>query len=519
MSTSHPQAGQRPTVAMNMLFLMTDQQSLSTLGCYGNDVIHTPNIDRIAASGGRWSHCFTPTAICTPARASLLTGLHPFRHRLLANPEWNTACREELDDDAPAFSRELRAAGYNLGHVGKWHVGKDLGPDHYGYDADHFAGALIPAQHPLYLQWLQEQSLDEPQVHDPVRGQFADGSPGHLLAGRLDHGVEATFEKFLTDRALGLLKQYLADFAETGRPFHLAMHYFGPHLPYLVPDRYYDMYDPADVVLPDSMAETFAGKPPVQRHYSDYWTVDSFDMDEWRKLIAVHWGYVTMLDEQIGRLLDVLDQADISASTATVFTADHGEFTGAHRLNDKGPAMYDDIYRVPLLMSASGIEPGAVIDDFVALTDLAPTIRQVSGLDPVEPCDGRVLPTMRHRQAPWNSATDRYVVAEFHGHHFPYPQRMVRTDAFKLVINPESVNELYDLRHDPDELHNVYELPRMRRTRRQLTHQLYEELQLRGDGFFKWMRFTADLDRTKVKGQGIPAIDGWDLDPEPVVVT
>lgn len=129
------------------------------------------------------------------------------------------------------------------------------------------------------------------------------------------------------------------------------------------------------------MMETFANKPRVQSHYSAHWTFDSFSPDQWRKLIAVYWGYVSLIDEQVGRVLGALDELGLTDDTAVLFTADHGEFTGSHRLHDKGPAMYDDIYRIPLLARVPGGPAAQTTDAFVTLTDLTPTILDLAGLD------------------------------------------------------------------------------------------------------------------------------------------
>lgn len=284
----------------------------------------------------------------------------------------------------------------------------------------------------------------------------------------------------------------------------LSCHWFGPHLPYLVPDAYYDLYDPDSVPLPASMAETFAGKPDVQRRYSEYWSSDSFDAAAWRKLIAVYWGYVTLIDHQVGRILDALKEHGLWDDTAVFFTADHGEFTGAHRLNDKGPAMYEDIYRIPALARVPGA-PAQVSDAFATLTDLNPTILDLAGLPAPERCDGEsLLPLLRGDEAGAAAVRDRQeVVAEFHGHHFPYAQRMIRDHRYKLVHNPESVHELYDLAADPYELHNVYEAPAYAGVRRDLAARLYRELLRRGDPAHSWMGYTADI------GDGrAPDVDG-----------
>lgn len=469
----------------NILFLCTDQHRTDTLGCYGNPVCRTPALDALAAEGTRFAECYTPTAICTPARATLVTGLLPFKHTLIANFERNVGYREELEERHVPFSRFLREAGYRVGHVGKWHVGRERGPEDYGFEGPHYPGWGNPVRHPDYEAFLAERGLPPFGLLTEVRGTFPNGEPGNLLAGVLDQPVEATFEYFLAERTIERLRAYAADGRAGGQPFYLACHWFGPHLPYLIPRPYYDLYDPADVALPPSMAETFAGKPRVQRHYSAHWTFDSFTPDEWRKLIAVYWGYVTLIDEQLARIVAAVRELGLWDDTAILFTADHGEFTGAHRLHDKGPAMYDDIYRVPLVVRLPGAPGGRVEDRFATLTDLTPTFLDLAGVPAPPEYDGvSLLPLVRDEPAPgWR----REVTAEFHGHHFPYPQRMLRTERYKLVINPADVNELYDLAADPHELLNRYEHPELTGVRRALTGRLYELLKARGDNFYHWM--------------------------------
>ncbi|GAB2591637.1 sulfatase-like hydrolase/transferase [Kribbella endophytica] len=465
----------------NILLLMTDQHRLDTLGCYGNEVCETPALDSLAAGGTLFTSGFTPTAICTPSRATLQTGVLPYRHTLLANYERNVGYREELDDTFPPFASYLGEAGYQLGHVGKWHVGKEKGPADFGYDGEHYAGWGNAVQHPDYLRYLEDGGYPPFAVHSPVRGTFANGEPGNLLAGILDQPVEATFEYFLAERTIEQLRRY----AEDGRPFYLGCNWFGPHLPYLLPSAYYFRYSADDVELPVSVSETFADKPRVQQHYSSHWTYDSVGPDKWRELIAAYWGYVSLIDEQVGRILAELEALGLTDETAVFFTADHGEFTGAHRLHDKGPAMYDDIYRIPLLARIPGAPPGVVEDGFATLTDLTPTFLELAEVEVPEHYQGRsLLPLVAgHRPADWPAE----VVAEFHGHHFPYPQRMIRTPDYKLVVNPADQNELYDLRADPHELQNRYSHPELAEVRRELMGRLYAILRDRGDNFYHWM--------------------------------
>lgn len=474
----------------NILFLLTDQQRVDTLGCYGNNAVRTPALDHLAATGTRFDRWYTQTAICTPARASLLTGYAPFRHRLLANYERNVGYLEDLSDDQFTFSHALQQAGYNTGLIGKWHVGTKRSAADYGFDGPTLPGWHNPVDNPDYLAYLAERGLPGYEISDQIRGTLPNGGPGNLLAARLHQPEEATFEHYLADRAIETLRRYARQRDEHDIPFFLGLHYFGPHLPYLLPDEYFDMYDPDQIQMPESIAETFLGKPPVQRNYSAHWTFDTMPLEVSRKLIAVYWGYVTLIDKQIGRVLDVLHELGHDDDTAVFFSSDHGEFTGAHRLHDKGPAMYEDIYRTAGIIRVPGMPAGQVCDRFVTLTDCTATILALAGLDTTPAIDSRsLLPLVGGRDVVWQDD----VICEFHGHHFPYPQRMVRDRRYKLVVNPESVNELYDLEDDPGELRNRYNHPELAAVRARLMHRLYTALEARGDNFYHWMTSMYDI--------------------------
>lgn len=473
-----------PDSRKNILLLVTDQHRVDTIGCYGNRICETPALDSLAAEGTRFDAAFTPTAICTPARASLVTGVYPFRHKLLANFERNVGYMEELDDTYPSFAYALQDAGYLTGHVGKWHVGKDRGPADFGFEGVHYPGWGNPVEHPDYIAWLDERHFPPYRISDEVRGTFPNGQPGNLLAGVLDQPADATFEAFLADQAIRQLREYAASWLDRQRPFYLAVHWFGPHLPYCIPRDYFARYDADSIELPRSIAETFANKPRVQAQYSAHWAFDSIPLQAWRRLIAAYWGYVALIDEQIQRVLDTARELGLWDSTAVIFTADHGEFTGSHRLNDKGPAMYDDIYRIPMIARVPDAPSGRVDQRFASFLDLAPTILDLAGVEIPDYMDGRsLLPVVREDDVPWRDA----IFAEFHGHHFPYPQRMIRSGHYKLVVNPSDLNELYDLEADPDEMHNRYTHPELREVRNQLLARLYQELRYRGDNFYHWM--------------------------------
>lgn len=490
MTYAGPQDLGRSAKRTNVLFLMTDQHRVDTLGAYGNSQVPTPALDGLARSGTRFDRWYTPTAICTPARASLLTGQAPFRHKVLANAERNVGYVEDLPEDVFTFPVALSEAGYNTGLIGKWHAGSRRQPADFGLDGVHLPGWHNPVDHPDYLAYLAERGLPPYRISDRVRGTLPNGGPGNLLAARLHQPVEATFEYYLATRAIELLERYAADAHREDKPFYLGLHFFGPHLPYVIPDEYFDLIDPATVDLPRSIAETFADKPPVQANYSAHWTFDTMPIEVTRKLIAVYWGYVALIDEQIQRVLDAMERLGLVEDTAVFFTCDHGEFTGSHRLHDKGPAMYEDIYRTPGIVRIPGGPQGQVREEFVSLLDCTATILELAGLDAGPAIDSRsLLPLVAGEHPSW--APD--LVAEFHGHHFPYPQRMLREDRYKLVVNPTDTCELYDLHTDPDELQNRFHHPEMAQVRGRMMRRLYTILRERDDRFYHWMTSMYDV--------------------------
>lgn len=480
-----------PDNVRNVLVIMTDQHRTDTIGCLGNEHAHTPNIDWMGERGFAFTNCFTPTAICTPARASLLTGKRPVKHQVLANPEWNIAYNTFIPEGTWTYTQELRDHGYNVGIVGKYHCGKNL-PDKFGMDDDTYWGAENPVGNEKYQTWLKENNLPPVKAHDFWRGTLPGDRPGHIIAARLDQPEKATFERFLADRSIAKLREYAADWKEKKQPFSLDIHFFGPHLPYFLPDEWFDLIDPHDVTLPENFGDSLIGKPQIQSNYAEYWSTSSFSNEQWKKLIAVYWGYVAMIDFEIGRILDVARELDVLNDTATFFCADHGEFTGSHRLNDKGPAMYDDIYKVPFIAHIPGVSTVGRSEKFMSLIDLPATVMEIAGLDTEKVEDGRsIVDLTRLDDVPdWREN----IVCEFHGHHFPLQQRMIRTKEFKLVVSPESINELYDLRFDPAEMNNVYTVPVYDEIRKELATELYTQLRERGDhSFAKWMAAMTDF--------------------------
>jgi arylsulfatase A-like enzyme len=467
----------------NVVVICTDQQRVDALGCYGNDAVRTPNVDGIADRGARFDRAYTPAAICGPARAAMVSGVRPHRNGVLRNVEESDGA--PLSDRFPCYPQVLRDAGYNAGLAGKWHVGEH--PREFGLDGEHYPGWHQTLDHPDYNDYLDENDL--PRFDGDALEDAFPGDGEQYQSGAVDpRPVEASFPYFLAERAIEQLEGY----ADEDRPFYQSVHFFGPHNPYYLPREYFELYDPAAVDLPESaIKETFQGKPAAHLAQREFSNLESLAIEDWHRYIAAYWGFVTLIDEQVGRVLAALDRLGVREETAVVFTSDHGAFLTAHKLHDKGPAMYEDIYNVPFV--AEGLDVTGAREEFVSLLDLAPTVLDLADTEIPDTYDGRSLLDLPADD--WRPD----VTAEFHGHFFPIEQRMLRTERYKLVYNERDRWELYDLHRDPNELDNRIGDPEYGDVAARLYDRLAERLAARGDDVL-------DAGQTKLTSVG----DVWD---------
>jgi len=435
----------------NVLLVVTDQERADLTDGRGPEV-HTPGTDRLAREGLRCNRGYTPTAICSPARASILTGLYPHNHGVLSNPT-RSAIDTGLPPDAPTMGERARSAGYETEYVGKWHV-EGTDPAAAGFEAvsgwDHST----------------DQTLDTPDYREFARERGVDPDAVSVDAGVADLPTEATQTAYLAERAIDRLSVH----AERGDRFVLRLDFPGPHGPYVVPRAYADRYDPGDIDQWPSFRETFDGKPAVHRLHPRYYDVADRSWPEWATVASRYFAFETLIEEQFARVLDALDEFGLADDTVVVRTSDHGEFVGHHRQGNKGPLMYEDVYRVPFAVRwPDVVDAGRETDRFVCLQDLMPTVCRLTGAD-VPDVDGRdLVPLLAGEPDEWRDA----VFAEYHGEpETLYTQRMIRTDRFKFVFNGPDVNELYDLATDPHELHNLVDNPAYEDARRELADRL-----------------------------------------------
>ncbi len=473
---------------LNILLIMTDQQRWDTLGCYGAPICRTPHVDALAARGVRFDAAYAPTSPCSPARAALFTGLYPHKNHVLENGF-------VLNPEAPNLASELGQAGYNLGYAGKWHVDNPKVPTDYGFQGHDFGGYGYPIGRGLvkglrfglgdrksamhYELYLKQHGYEPPRVLESTFGHNP-GMQGQEMYALQSGSVEATFEYMVSEFAIDLLRQQGAAYRREGKPFFLWTNFWGPHTPCLLPEPYYSMYDPRAIPEDPAYRETWENKPDVHDLYARYFGLDRWDWRQWQELVARYWGYVTMLDDLTGRILAQLRALDLEKDTLVVFTTDHGDQMGAHRMVEKGPYAYEESWRLPMVAAHPACQaPGSVCSEFVYLHDLFPTFLEVAGQPmPKEPDSQSILANILGQDIPTGRDS---VYGAFAGHLFPAPLRFVRTATHKLVYNRTQIGELYDLCADPQELHNLIDAPEAAAVKEDLLQRMHDHMVRLGD--------------------------------------
>ena len=468
---------------VNILLILTDQHRYDTLGCYGASICRTPNIDSLAERGVRFGATYTPTSPCSPARAALFTGLYPHKNYVEVNDR-------VMNPDVPTLASELGNAGYNLGYAGKWHVDRNTVPTGHGFEGKDFPGYGYPAGGgvieglrfggvrrkpvPHYPEYLRQHGYESPRVLEAFYGDNPGKNNQEMYA--LQSGtVETTFECMVSEQTIELLRKFKGSRDEAGKPFFIWSNFWGPHTPCLLPEPYYSMYDPKVIPEEPSFTETWDRKPHVQELYERFWGLSSGGWESWREIVARYWGYVNMIDDLVGRVLEELKALNLEENTLVVFSTDHGDMMGAHRLIEKGPFTYEQCYRLPMVAAHPACEdPGSVCDEFVYLHDLFPTILEVAGLNPPDVPDSQsILDNMLGRAAPTGRDS---IYTAFHSQIFPLEQRMVRTRTHKFVYNVSDMGELYDLVNDPWEMRNLIDLPETRVVQNELMESMREHM-------------------------------------------
>ncbi|MBT3296824.1 MAG: sulfatase-like hydrolase/transferase [Verrucomicrobia bacterium] len=457
-----------PSDKQNILLIFTDQNRADMLSCYNpGSICRTPHLDAMVEQSVVFKQAYTVCSVCSPARASLQTGLYPHSHGVETNI-YNRGCMiHELPDTDYLLSRRLGQADHSAGYTGKWHLGEggapafegsgglrplyapqhNAVPTNLGYEGDDFPGHGGGGyKYPQYQAYLKANGL----TFDVDGRNTADGGvPG---IGEVTSPLESTNEYYLVNRAIDTID----DFRQRDQPFCFQLHFWGPHEPYLAPTEFLDLYRDVEIPPWPNFSDTGETKSSFQersRHRDKPWSY-------WENSLRHYYGFMSSIDAQIGRLVAYLKEHDLYDTTTIIFSADHGDSQGCHGgLGDKSYHMYEETMRIPLIIKPARAESSRIdVSEFVNTCDIYASILDLAGLPHEQFQHGRSLMPFVDGQAPddW----PQFLVSEgLSASHSLCSHRMIRQGHWKYVFFAAGTDELYDLKEDPWELTNLIDSP------------------------------------------------------------
>ncbi len=421
----------------NVVWILVDDLRWNWLGCMGHPWIPTPNIDRIAARGVVFDNAFVAISICSPSRATMLTGCHPQRTGVFLNSS------QDIRPEVPSWAQVLQGAGYETALVGKWHM-RPYNRARAGWDK--------------WFSFRGQGSYEDPEFFD---GQSFFQKPGYMT-------------DLLTDQAVEWIETRSGE-----KPFAMLVSHKGVHGAPVPAPRHREAFPTEQFPEPVSWTDDLADKPEYQRarvvwgSRKDQWeralaegqsVPASIEARPWRPRLPQHLDTARCLlsvDDSVGRILDALEAKGRAEDTLVIFTSDNGVMLGEHAFLPGGKQLlYEESVRVPLILAGPGVAQGRRCDAFTSVLDLAPTLFDLGGAKEPPPVHGRSLLPLLAR--PGNVPRDwreHLLFQHFLDERWPSRPHMhgVRTHGHKLVVAPEHEDgvELYDLKEDPHELVNL----------------------------------------------------------------
>ena len=451
----------------NIILFMADQLRFDALGCYGNTQIHTPNIDRIALNGSTFDNHFVQNPVCSPSRCTVLTGRYPKNHGTRDNGI-------PLRDEEITLPEVLRDSGYLTAAIGKMHITTQFLPkedeqedwpeDHYGFDIIHTTCDTKTGE---YLNWLMEKSpadyaevkLQGERKMKEDRASAADkdtSGPPQVYKSAIN--PEYHQSAWIADRAIELIEQSTGD-----QPFFAFCSFVDPHHPFDPPEPYASMYDPDELEAPIWREGELDDKPPHFRKArtghgfsNEKYDYEKLTGHDWGCVKAAYYGMVSLVDHNIGRVLDAVERKGIENDTLILFTNDHGELLGDHGLLFKGPFHYDSIIKAPMIIKWPGVVPkGSRYSQVTEHTDILPTILEYAGVRPPYGVQGSSMaPILRGDKG----AGREYAMTEFNCYDWGLSVKTLTGRDYKLTYYAgQDYGELYDRNADPEEIYNLWD--------------------------------------------------------------
>ena len=467
----------------NFVLFVTDQQRADTIHRHGQNNVRTPHLDRLAEDGVSFTRAFCAAPMCGPARASLLSGLYPHTHGMVANRQERPGCnRIQLSPAVRLIADYLGERGYRTAYTGKWHLG--TGSDRRGFkdflvcfgqgsgDVDTLNGN----DYENYVRKLGHVLTGKKTGHE-AHPDFYDE---RIKCGPSRFGLADHVASYTCDRAVEFIRSTTR--LTEDRPFILVYSCQEPHAPFTCPEPFFSMIDAGKLELPASLADT-SGRRWLNRADWQLTSTEAYSEADLRKMWAAYLGTVSFIDHLVGRITGALVDTGLMDNTVFMFTSDHGEMLGSHGLLLKGASFYEELVRIPLIIRSPGGSAGETREALVSHTDLVPTMLDFAGASLPQALQGE---SIRHILEGGSEGVRAAVPAEFHSTNWtdpPAPLRMWRTQHWKYVesLAGEDDHELYDLVGDPGEMRNLAGESNYRDKREGLARELHD-----------WCRASAD---------------------------
>ena len=449
--------GARP----NVLWICTDQQRWDTIRSLGNEHIRTPNIDRLVASGVSFENAYCQSPICTPSRAGFLTGMYPSAVHGCMNGN------ERWDDAAPLVTKTLADSGYDCGLAGKFHLSGAQ-------------GRIEPRVDDGYrvFHWSHHPHDDWPEGHSYIEWLRSRGKDYNSIYNKLGY-IPSAFHQttWCADRAIDFMRE------ERSRPWLFSLNCFDPHSPFDPPQEWLDHYPVSDMPGPLFRDSDLAAQERL-RNVNFQRTARRPEEMNAKSYQAKYYAMIELIDHNVGRMLDALEESNQLENTVVIFTSDHGETLGDHGLLLKGCRFYESLVHVPLVISWLGrFKQGLRSQALVELTDLAPTLLELAGLAVPSSMHGKPLTSIldgtseadRHREFVRSEYYRALAGVQSFG-------TMVRSERFKQVVyHGHGLGELFDLEADPGEFDNLWDDKRMARVRHEHMVMNFDALAMAAD--------------------------------------
>ncbi|MDE2950647.1 MAG: sulfatase-like hydrolase/transferase [Chloroflexota bacterium] len=455
---------------LNILILYTDQQRWDTLGANGNAEILTPNLDALAASGVTFTHHFVQNPVCMPSRVSMLSGRYPSSLGI-------TRMGVPAPEDLLTLPRILKTYGYRCSNIGKLHflphANRDHRSPHPDYGFDHLEISDEPGVYEdAYRAWVRQRA---PEAMDAISAGIPPGTRiwNRTLGikdevahrgdpeGRFDFegGIPFGADDSLTHSAF--VAEQTIEFIRQARdqPFLCIAGFYSPHAPWMTPQKYLDLYDPASLSVPEFPPE-IDGQRPVEPG-------EQFSDGHLRRAKHGYYAMISEVDHYVGQILAALDAAGQRENTIVVFTSDHGEWLGTHLKFGKGYPADDAVSRVPLILSAPNEEPGQRIDGIVEAVDILPTLLSLAGIQAPPSLQGISLADVVMTGA---EVPKRAALTEGDG------WKCLRNRDYRYLIHSDGRERLWHIETDPGEYADVVDEPAHQPALARCRHQLLARL-------------------------------------------